>query len=109
MRHFLAFERPIAELEGKIDELRRLSTDSGLDIAEEVGQLEAQVRNLLSQSYAALTPWQKVQVALARSRRVGGLGGRRGARAVRRARRGAHPARTGERRQGLSVHVWLHG
>src|SRR5690348_5491145 len=63
MRHFLEFERPIAELEGKIDELRRLSTDSGLDIAEEVGRLEAQVRHLVSQSYATLTPWQKVQVA----------------------------------------------
>ena len=43
MRHFLEFERPIAELEGKIDELRRLSDDSGLNIAEEVGRLEAQV------------------------------------------------------------------
>ena len=63
MRHFLEFERPIAELEGKIDELRRLSADSGLDIADEVGRLEAQVRHLVSQSYATLTPWQKVQVA----------------------------------------------
>ena len=42
MRHFLDFERPIAELEGKIEELRHLSTDSGLNIAEEVGRLEAQ-------------------------------------------------------------------
>ncbi len=63
MRHFLEFERPIAELEGKIDELRRLSNDSGLNIAEEVGRLEAQVTRLVSQSYAKLTPWQKVQVA----------------------------------------------
>ena len=44
MRHFLDFERPIAELEGKIDELRHLSNDSGLNIAEEVGRLEAQVQ-----------------------------------------------------------------
>ena len=42
MRHFLDFERPIAELEGKIEELRHLSNDSGLNIAEEVGRLEAQ-------------------------------------------------------------------
>src|ERR1043166_8279351 len=63
MRHFLDFERPIAELEGKIDELRHLSTDSGLDIAEEVGRLEAQASRLLQQSYGRLTPWQKVQVA----------------------------------------------
>jgi acetyl-CoA carboxylase carboxyl transferase subunit alpha len=63
MRHLLEFERPIAELEGKIDELRHLSTDSGLNIAEEVARLEAQVSRHLSQSYAKLTPWQKVLVA----------------------------------------------
>jgi acetyl-CoA carboxylase carboxyl transferase subunit alpha len=63
MRHFLDFERPIAELEGKIDELRHLSTDSGLNIAEEVGRLEAQASRLLQQSYGRLTPWQKVRVA----------------------------------------------
>src|SRR5579863_8360898 len=63
MRHFLDFERPIAELEGKIDELRHLSTDSGLNIAEEVGRLETQANRLLRQSYARLTPWQKVLVA----------------------------------------------
>src|SRR6476661_9420523 len=63
MRHFLEFERPIAELEGKIDELRHLSNDSGLNIAEEVARLEAQVNRALRQTYARLTPWQKVQVA----------------------------------------------
>jgi acetyl-CoA carboxylase carboxyl transferase subunit alpha len=63
MRHFLDFERPLAELEGKIDELRHLSNDSGLNIAEEVGRLETQANRLLRQSYASLTPWQKVQVA----------------------------------------------
>src|SRR5436305_15155709 len=63
MRHFLDFERPIAELEGKIAELRHLSTDSGLNIAEEVGRLEAQATRLLRQSYARLSPWQKVLVA----------------------------------------------
>src|ERR1041384_4389157 len=63
MRHFLDFERPIAELEGKIEELRHLSTDSGLNIADEVGRLEAQANRLLRQSYARLNAWQKVQVA----------------------------------------------
>ena len=63
MRQFLDFERPIAELEGKIEELRHLSTDSGLNIAEEVGRLEDQANRLLRQSYARLTAWQKVQVA----------------------------------------------
>ena len=63
MRHFLDFERPIAELEGKIEELRHLSTDSGLNIADEVGRLEASADRLLRQTYARLTPWQKVQVA----------------------------------------------
>ena len=56
MRHFLDFERPIAELEGKIEELRHLSNDSGLNIAEEVGRLETQAARLLRQSYAKLTP-----------------------------------------------------
>jgi len=63
MPTFLEFEKPIAELEGKIEELRHLSADSGLNIAEEVGRLETQANRLLRQSYARLTPWQKVQVA----------------------------------------------
>jgi acetyl-CoA carboxylase carboxyl transferase subunit alpha len=63
MRHFLDFERPIAELEGKIEELRHLSADSGLNIAEEVSRLEAQANRLLRQSYARLNSWQKVLVA----------------------------------------------
>ena len=64
MRHFLDFERPIAELEGKIDELRRLSNDSGLNIAEEVAPARDKARPpAAAQTYAKLTPWQKVQVA----------------------------------------------
>src|SRR6266851_764022 len=63
MRHFLDFERPIAELEGKIEELSHLSTDSGLHIAEEVGRLKAQANLLLRQSYARLNSWQTVLVA----------------------------------------------
>jgi acetyl-CoA carboxylase carboxyl transferase subunit alpha len=63
MRHFLEFERPVAELESKIEELRHLSTENGLNIAEEVGRLASQADRILRQTYAKLTPWQKVLVA----------------------------------------------
>ena len=63
IRHFLDFERPIAELESKIEELRHLSTTSEINIADEVGRLENTANRLLRQAYARLTPWQKVQVA----------------------------------------------
>jgi len=63
MRHFLDFERPIAELEGKIEELRHLSSENGLNIADEVGRLAGQADRMLRQTYAKLTPWQKVLVA----------------------------------------------
>ena len=63
IRNFLDFERPIAELEGKIEELRHLSTTSEINIADEVGRLENTASRLLRQTYARLTPWQKVQVA----------------------------------------------
>jgi acetyl-CoA carboxylase carboxyl transferase subunit alpha len=61
--HFLDFEKPIAELEGKIAELRHLSDADGLNIAEEVGRLQSRVDKDLSSAYAKLTPWQKTQVA----------------------------------------------
>jgi acetyl-CoA carboxylase carboxyl transferase subunit alpha len=63
MRYFLDFERPIGELEGKIEELRHLSTTGEINIADEVGRLEASAARLLRQTYARLTPWQKVLVA----------------------------------------------
>src|ERR1700722_11097599 len=63
MRHLLDFERPIAELESKIEELRHLSAENGLNIAEEVGRLAGQPAPLLRQTYAKRTPWQKVLVA----------------------------------------------
>src|SRR5262252_1206345 len=62
-RSFLDFERPVAELEGKIEELRHLSTTGELNIADEVGRLENSANRLLRQTYSRLTPWQKVQVA----------------------------------------------
>ncbi|MBB6252525.1 acetyl-CoA carboxylase carboxyltransferase subunit alpha [Nitrospirillum iridis] len=61
--HFLEFEKPIAELEGKIDELRHLSDGGGINIADEVRKLEDKVDKLLRSTYAKLTPAQKVQVA----------------------------------------------
>ncbi|MDA0703375.1 MAG: acetyl-CoA carboxylase carboxyltransferase subunit alpha [Proteobacteria bacterium] len=63
MRTFLDFEKPVAELEGKIEELRHLSDGGDINIAEEVGRLQTKVDRLLRQTYAKLSPWQKVQVA----------------------------------------------
>lgn len=63
MRHFLEFEKQIAELEGKIEELRRMSEPEGLNIAEEVGRLTEKADKQLRVTYAKLTPWQKAQVS----------------------------------------------
>ncbi len=61
--HILEFEKPIAELEGKIEELRHLGDNGDVNIAEEVGRLQAKVDKLLRSTYAKLTPWQKTLVA----------------------------------------------
>jgi acetyl-CoA carboxylase carboxyl transferase subunit alpha len=63
MPTFLDFEKPIAELEGKIEELRHLATSGDINIAEEVSRLQAKVDRLLRQTYSKLTPWQKTLVA----------------------------------------------
>jgi acetyl-CoA carboxylase carboxyl transferase subunit alpha len=63
MRHFLDFEKPIAELEGKIEELRRMSEPDGINIADEVARLTTVADRQLRATYARLTPWQKTQVA----------------------------------------------
>ena len=63
MNSFLEFEKPIAELEGKILELRHLSDGEHGNIAEEVSRLQGKVEKLLKQTYGKLTAWQKVQVA----------------------------------------------
>ena len=63
MRHFLDFEKPIAELEGKIEELRRMSEPDGINIADEVARLTTVADKQLRTTYARLTPWQKTQVA----------------------------------------------
>ena len=63
MRHFLDFEKPIAALEGKIQELRHLTNESDINIAEEIGKLQTRMEKALTQTYQSLGPWEKVQVA----------------------------------------------
>ena len=63
MRHYLDFEKPIAELEGKIEELRRMSEPDGINIADEVARLTTVADRQLRATYARLTPWQKTLVA----------------------------------------------
>ena len=63
MRHFLDFEKPIAALEGKIQELRHLTNENDINIAEEIGKLQSRMEKELKQTYQSLGPWEKVQVA----------------------------------------------
>src|SRR5436309_2936469 len=64
MRSYLDFEKPVAEIEAKIDELRALEAgDSAAAIGEEIGRLEAKAAQTLKDIYASLTPWQKTMVA----------------------------------------------
>ena len=63
MDNFLDFEGSVAELEGKIKELRHLSDSGDVNIAEDVARLEAKTDQLLRQTYGKLTAWQKTQVA----------------------------------------------
>jgi acetyl-CoA carboxylase carboxyl transferase subunit alpha len=62
MRSYLDFEKPVAELDSKVDELRALAA-SGSDISEEVSRIEDKASQALNELYANLTPWQKTQVA----------------------------------------------
>jgi acetyl-CoA carboxylase carboxyl transferase subunit alpha len=62
MRSYLDFEKPVAELDSKIDELRALAA-SGSDISEEISSIEEKAAQALKDLYANLTPWQKTQVA----------------------------------------------
>ena len=63
IKHFLAFEKQIADLEGKIEELRHLSSGSDINIADEIGKLQASVSEKLKSTYSQLSPWQKVLVS----------------------------------------------
>ncbi len=64
MRLYLDFEKPVAEIEAKIEELRQVSSgDVAINISEELTRLEVKAAKALSELYASLSPWQKTQVA----------------------------------------------
>src|SRR6201985_1760547 len=62
MRSYLDFEKPVADLDSKVDELRALAP-GGTDIGEEVGKIEEKAAQALAELYANLSPWQKTLVA----------------------------------------------
>ena len=63
-RHYLDFERPIAELEAKLGELETLAEDAGQDVMDgNIASLKDQVEELRREAYANLSPWQKAEVA----------------------------------------------
>lgn len=61
--YILDFERPLQELERRIDELRRLGAEGGIDLSAEIAALEARSRTLSSEIFDGLTRWQRVQLA----------------------------------------------
>lgn len=64
MTHYLDFEKPLAEIEGKAEELRALArTSTEMDVEDEAGALDRKAANLLRDLYKGLTPWRKCQVA----------------------------------------------
>src|SRR5436190_1326690 len=63
MRSYLDFEKPVAEIEAKVDELRAVSGDTGPGVSEEISRLEVKAALALKELYGTLTPWQKTQVA----------------------------------------------
>ena len=64
MRSYLDFEKPVAELEAKIEELRAMHAgDQTLGLEDEIARLDAKATQTLRELYGALTPWQKTQVA----------------------------------------------
>jgi acetyl-CoA carboxylase carboxyl transferase subunit alpha len=64
MRSYLDFEKPVAELEAKVEELRAMGeSDSAVALGEEINRLEVKAALALKELYAELTPWQKTQVA----------------------------------------------
>ena len=63
MQTFLEFEKPIAELQARVAELRETASAGELDLDSEINRLEAKSAKLLRDTYSKLTPWQKAQVA----------------------------------------------
>ena len=62
-RYSLDFEKPIMELESKIKELKELAEKEGLDFHEEITRLQSRLKKLQKETFAHLTPWQRVQLA----------------------------------------------
>lgn len=60
---FLDFERPITELENKIEEMRQYAAAQGMDMSEQLARLEEEAQRLRKEIYSKLTPWQRVQLA----------------------------------------------
>src|SRR5215468_11373741 len=64
MRSYLDFEKPVAELEAKVEEMHALQADGdAIAIGEEINRIEIKAGQALKELYAGLTPWQKTQVA----------------------------------------------
>ncbi len=66
MRTYLEFEKPLADLEGRIEDLKQMNgeaAESGVNVAEEIERLEGKAEELLRETYSKLTRWQKTQVA----------------------------------------------
>src|ERR671921_383512 len=63
MLTYLDFEKPIAELETRVAELKETANSGSIDLDSEIGRLEAKAAKLLRETYGKLTPWQKAQVA----------------------------------------------
>ena len=63
MLTYLDFEKPIAELETRVAELRETASSGSIDLDAEIGRLESKASKLLRDTYSRLTPWQKAQVA----------------------------------------------
>ena len=63
MISYLEFEKPVAALEARIAELRATAEGGDVDLSQEIKRLEKKSSDLLASTYAALTPWQKTQVA----------------------------------------------
>ena len=60
---FLDFEKPVAELQKKINELQRYSQENRIDVSSELAALDARIRQTREEIYSRLTPWQRVQLA----------------------------------------------
>ncbi len=63
LRTYLDFEKPIAELEGRIEDLRNMNAGEGVDVDEEIDRLQSKAETLLEETYSKLTRWQKTLVA----------------------------------------------